>query len=343
MAPSPERERFGVLLVNTGTPDEPKPRAVRKYLGKFLMDRRIAPMNRACWWLILHLCILPRRGTVSAGKYAKIWTADGSPFAVAHDRLRSGVEAALRAEGVDAHVRCGMSYSDPSVLDCLRELKDAGCTRLVVLPLYPQSAHSTTGSVSDSVHAGLARTRWNVPMQFIERYSDNDAYVSAIAASVEAAGFAAEAGDRLLFSFHSIPLKDIEAGDTYELETGSTSLSVAGALGLARTQWTIGYHCRFDKGREWLSPFSRDVLARWAEAGAGRVFVVCPNFAVDCLETLYDIEFELKPFFLDQACAAGREAAEGDFVYVPCLDRSRAHVNVLANVLRPYVKGESHG
>ncbi len=334
-----EGDRTGILLVNTGTPDEPRPHAVRKYLARFLMDPRIAPMNRVGWWFVLHLFILPKRGRASAEKYARIWTDEGSPFTVAHGKLVRGLDAQLAEEGLDAVVRCAMSYSAPFVRDAVRELKEAGCTRLVVLPLYPQSAHSTTGSVSDGVARALRRERWNVPCDFVDNYHDDPTYVRAIAASLRHAGFDSGSDDKVLFSYHSIPLADIEAGDTYELQTGASSLQIAGELGIERNRWTIGYQCRFDKGREWLSPFTRDVLARWAEADVGRVFFVCPNFAVDCLETLYDIEHELKPFYFDQIRKAGREPHDADFTYVPCLDRSRAHVRVLADVLRTPLEG----
>ena len=152
-----EGDRTGILLVNTGTPDEPRPHAVRKYLARFLMDPRIVPMNRVGWWFVLHLFILPKRGRASAEKYARIWTDEGSPFTVAHGKLVRGLDAQLAEEGLDAVVRCAMSYSAPFVRDAVRELKEAGCTRLVVLPLYPQSAHSTTGSVSDGVARALRR------------------------------------------------------------------------------------------------------------------------------------------------------------------------------------------
>ncbi|WP_087881521.1 ferrochelatase [Arabiibacter massiliensis] len=337
-----EQGRCGVLLVNTGTPSEPRPRAVRKYLAKFLMDKRIAPMNRVGWWFILHLFILPKRGRASAEKYAMIWTDEGSPFTIAHEKLESGLQAALEGEGLDVVVRCAMSYSDPTVPDRVRELKEAGCTRLVVLPLYPQSALSTTGSVSDSVERALKKERWDAPCDFIDNYHDDPTYVRAIAASLEHAGFDAASDDKVLFSYHSIPLADIEAGDTYELQTGASSLQIAGELGLDRNRWTIGYQCRFDKSREWLSPYTRDVLARWAEADVGRVFFVCPNFAVDCLETIYDIDHELKPFYLERIEAAGRTPAPDCFTYVPCLDRSRAHVKVLADVVRPHIQEVDH-
>ena len=337
------RNRCGVLLVNTGTPPEPKPHAVRKYLARFLMDRRIAPMNRAAWWLVLHLFILPKRGRASAEKYAKIWTDEGSPFAVAHERLRAGLADAFEREGVDAAVCCGMSYSDPSVLDCVRELKEKGCSRLVVLPLYPQSAYSTTGSVSDSVERALQKARWDVPCAFVDNYHDHATYIRAIAASIKHAGFQVDSDDKVLFSFHSIPLSDIEAGDTYELQTSASSLQIASELGIDRNRWTIGYQCRFDKGREWLTPYTSDVLDRWAEAGVNRVFFVCPNFAVDCLETLYDIEYELKPQYFERIREAGRRPAGDSLVYVPCLDRSRAHLKVLLDVLQPYMKGDCNG
>lgn len=335
-----EEDCIGILLVNTGTPDEPSPRAVRKYLARFLMDPRIAPMNRVAWWLILHLFILPKRGRVSAAKYAKIWTDEGSPFTIAHENLVCGLAEQLAEEGFNVVVRSAMSYSAPFVSDVLRALEEAGCTRLVVLPLYPQSAHSTTKAVSDAVTRELCYTDWRVPYTIVDNYHDVPTYVRAITASIRQAGFEIDSDDKVLFSYHSIPLADIEKGDTYEVQTGASSVQIANELGIERDRWAIGYQCRFDKGREWLSPFMSDVLARWASSDVGRVFFVCPNFAVDCLETLYDIEHELKPFYFEEIKKAGRVPQDAEFIYVPCLDRSRAHVEVLADVLRPYLEGK---
>lgn len=332
--------RCGVLLVNTGTPSAPKPKAVRKYLGRFLMDERIAPMNRALWWIIVHLFILPVRSRRSAAKYEQIWTDEGSPFTIAHEKLASGLSAAFAEAGYgDAvAVRHAMSYGDPSIEAALKEFSELGCSHLIVLPLYPQSAHSTTGAVHDGIERACEKAGWAGTVDFIDNYHDHPTYVRALAASIKYAGFDPESDDALLFSFHSIPLVDIESGDTYELQTGASSLQIASELGIDRKRWTIGYQCRFDKRREWLSPYTTEVLARWAEAGVGRVFFVCPGFAVDCLETLYDITAELRPFYEEQVRAAGRQVSEGDFVYVPCLDRSKAHVKVLYDVLNPYVE-----
>lgn len=336
--------KCGVLLVNTGTPEAPEPHAVKKYLSKFLMDPRIRPMNRLAWGLILHLSILPKRAPVSARKYASIWTPEGSPLKATCESLAAGLEAHYRQVGVDAKVLSAMNYSEPSVARSVRELSRAGCEELVVLPLYPQSAFSTTGSVADSVKRATWRARWRGPVAVVDNYHEDAAYVRAVAASVRHAGFNADpdSDDRLLFSFHSIPLADIEAGDTYELQSGATSLAVASELGLDRRRWSIAYQCRFDKDRSWLAPFTHQTLSSWAQSDShARVFVVCPNFAVDCLETLYDVERELMPEYLEARVKAGYRLrpAGDDFVYVPCLNKSRAHVRVLAHVLEPYVQG----
>ena len=337
-----ETQRIGVLLANTGTPKSPEPRDVRRYLGRFLMDERIRPMAKVPWWLILHLCILPTRSVKSGKKYAKIWTESGSPFDVEHAKLRSLLEQCLQEDGMDAPVQVGQSYGESSIEQALASLREQGCAQVVALPLYPQSAHSTTLSVKDGVAAAMEGLSWHAPVSFVESYGMDSAYVEAVARTVSEAGFNAQAGDRLLFNYHSIPVKDIEQGDTYEPQTGATALAVAGHLRLEREQWTIGYNCRFDKSREWLQPFTRGVLTRWAQAREGRVFMVCPNFAVDCLETLYDIDYELVPWYRQAVEQAGRSYKGSELVYVPCLNGTPMHASVLAHVLAPYLTGKDH-
>lgn len=372
--------KVGVIIANTGTPEAPTRKAVKKYLSQFLMDPRICPMPRPVWWTLLHTHILGKRSRASAEKYEKIWTEEGSPLIAITTSLESGLNEYYADRGLPVMVRAGMSYGKPQIKRVVKELKEAGCTELVVLPMYPQSAFSTTGSVSDGVEKAVRRARFKGDVCLIDGYGENATYVRAVAASIRNAGFSEESGDRLLFSFHSIPLKDIEAGDTYELQTGATSLAVAGELGLDRRSWTISYQSRFDKGRTWLSPFTRPTLVRLAQAAepGSRLFMVCPNFAVDCLETLYDIPAELEPVYraalageyvdADEESGAlentGKATAHGpaptarptaaarpavargahrqlgpddDFVYVPCLNKSRAHLKVLVSVLSPYV------
>lgn len=331
----PSSGKCGVLMVNTGTPSAPTPRAVRTYLSKFLSHPRIAPMGRIPWGFILHCFILPFRGRSSAKKYVSIWTDEGSPLDCAHRSLVHLLDAELRESGYDAAVRCAMSFGSPTVRESLRALSDEGVERIVVLPLYPQSAYSTTGVVKDDIAAEAERLALGIPCEIIDGYHLEPSYIKAIAASVIKSGFDPDGDDRLLFSFHSIPLTDIESGDTYELQTSSTSLHIAQELGLDRQRWTIGYQCRFDKSRDWLSPTTKDVLERWADAGGGRVFVVCPNFAVDCLETIYDIQQVLGPEYLIRRRAAGHPTDAKSFTYVPCLGGTPLHARVLRHVLAP--------
>ena len=374
--------KVGVIIANTGTPEAPTRKAVKKYLSQFLMDPRICPMPRPVWWTLLHTHILGKRSRASAEKYEKIWTEEGSPLIAITTSLESGLNEYYADRGLPVMVRAGMSYGKPQIKRVVKELKEAGCTELVVLPMYPQSAFSTTGSVSDGVEKAVRRARFKGDVCLIDGYGENATYVRAVAASIRNAGFSEESGDRLLFSFHSIPLKDIEAGDTYELQTGATSLAVAGELGLDRRAWTISYQSRFDKGRTWLSRPTLERLAQAAEPGS-RLFMVCPNFSVDCLETLYDVPYELEPLYravleglevnaaeepgalentgkaaarcdnahADLAAARRRQRAADDFrrgahrdrsdeeafIYVPCLNRSKAHLKVLTAALAPYV------
>lgn len=331
------RERIGVLLANTGTPTAPTPKAVRSYLAEFLSHPRIVPMNRFAWSVLLHLVILPFRSRASAAKYASVWTEDGSPFLVAHKRLEQGLLRSLRDDSLDAAVACGMSFGEPSIRSALELLRSQGCERIVCLPLFPQSAFSTTRIVEDGLSEALSSLRWDVPCDFVESYGTNGTYVRAVAARIEQAGFRADEGDRLVFSFHSVPLADIECGDTYELQTSATCLAVAERLGLPRSAWTVAYQSRFDKGREWLSPTTKDALSRMAGAGSRRVFVTCPGFAVDCLETLVDVDRELRAYYYEQVKAAGGEGEGRQFAYVPCLGGTKAHVSVVRDVLSPYL------
>ena len=362
---------YGVFIANTGTPDEPEPDAVRVYLKRFLSHPRIRPMNNPLWDFILNAFILPKRGIASAEKYRTIWTDEGSPFSIEHAKLQNNLEGyldrRLKGDGCSAIIRQAMSFGAPLIRDAVAELRDLGCDRLIVLPLYPQSAHSTTLAVKDDVEKTLNEIGWSVPCDFVDNYHDDAAYIEALADTVRAAGFDAspESKDLLLMSYHSIPVRDIEAGDTYDKQTRKTSELIAETLGLRDDAWTIGYQCRFDKSRSWLEPFTKDVLAKLADdgvgsregrddagergereggcerggngGGGGRLFYMCPNFAVDCLETLYDIDHELKPFYLEKAEAAGHPVSDDGFRYVPCLNSSDAHVAALAGVIMKHL------
>lgn len=323
-------ERTGIILGNTGTPDAPEAGAVGQYLERFLTDERIAPrIPKALWRLIVTKCIIPKRSVASAAKYRLIWQEAGSPLRCHMEALATKLNELFQSTGDDIHVAAGMSYGTPSMQDAFAKLMSAGCESFAILPLYPQSAHSTTGSATDAAlraHEPASQSS----LKILPSYYADPMYIQSLAKRVQDAGFNPEAGDHLFMSFHSIPLADIKCGDTYAEEVQKTCSLLAKELQLADGAWSMGFQCRFDKARSWLSPFTKDQLARLGAQGiTGRLFFICPNFAIDCLETLYDVPYELAPIYLE---ASGR--AEDSFVYIPCLNSTYSHVQTLANVIR---------
>lgn len=322
----------GIIIANTGSPSAPTPEAVRTYLSAFLTDPRICPMNPAFWKFLLKTCILPRRSVASAKKYASIWTPDGSPLTLIMDLLATRLQDALDAfDGGRSIVRSAMSYGRPSLHDVMERFEGEGIEELVVIPLYPQGAYSTTMVVEDQVLAALHDLEWKPKLTFVKDYCTSDVYIDAIARSVLSAGFDPEV-DKLLLAFHSIPMKDIEAGDSYPEQVFSSAAAIAARTGAPEGAWAVGFQCRFDKSRKWLGPYvveSMDRLYGELSESGGRLFVVTPNFSIDCLETLFDIEVELKQAFFQRYPVARSD----DFVYVPCLNDSDDQVSLLASIV----------
>lgn len=330
----PAMSKKGVIIANTGSPDSPNVEAVKEYLAVFLADSRIRPMKSRMWDALLKHFILPKRSPYSASKYAEIWTDAGSPLSSSMQALACSLKETFASQSLDYTVRCGMSYGNPSISDALSHLHDAGCEEVCILPLYPQSAFSTTLVVKDKVHEALGSLDWNPALSFVNEYSSNPSYIQAIARSIEEAGFDATCDDRLVFAFHSIPMSDIRNGDEYGELSHASAQSIASELGLADQQWDIGFQCRFDKSRAWLGPSITQVIQKMLQdchLKDGRLFVVAPNFAVDCLETLYDIDFELRSKVANMRDDA---FSTDSFVYVPCLNASQMHVELLYEVIR---------
>lgn len=320
----------GVLLTNLGTPDAPTPSALRRYLAEFLWDRRVVEIPRPLWWLILHGVILRTRPARSARKYQAIWTAEGSPLlAISRKQAKALAETlAARCPG-PVRVVLGMRYGNPSIPAALAELRTAGVQRLLVLPLYPQYSAATTASTFDAIAAELQTWRWLPELRFIAQYHDHPAYLDALAASLRAAR-AEQAGERLLFSFHGLPKRNLLAGDPYHCQCHKTARLVAERLGLGPEQWAVAFQSRFGRA-EWLQPYTSVLLADWAKAGVKRVDVACPGFAADCLETLEEIAHENRQTFLD----AGGER----YRYLPALNDAPDHIAALAGLIEQHAAG----
>jgi len=321
----------GVLLANLGTPDAPTAPALRRYLREFLLDPRVIEINRALWWTILHVAILPTRPKVSAALYRKVWTAEGSPLLVITRRQAAAVAAVLTREvGTPLQVAVGMRYGNPSIRAALRELAGKGCRRILVLPLYPQYAAVTTGSTFDAVAAELKTWRWVPEVRTVHHYHDVPAYTDALAASIREAWAAGGQAEKLLFSFHGIPQRYFDAGDPYFCNCHKTARLAAERLGLPRDRWEISFQSLFGR-EEWIKPYSEQTIKAMARSGVKSLDVVCPGFSADCLETLEEIDEQNREFFLH----AGGET----YRYIPALNDRPDHVRVLADVVQANLAG----
>ena len=322
--------RAGVLLVNLGTPGAPTPAAVRRYLAEFLRDPRVVEMPRALWWPVLYGIILWTRPGRSAEAYRRIWTPEGSPLLVQSRALADRLAGRLRHGcGDRVQVALAMTYGGPSIEEGLDRLRRDGIRRLLVLPMYPQYSSTTTAAVFERVSRELAGWRWVPELRMVNDYWDEEAYVAAIADGI-AARWRERGRSHLVFSFHSIPRRYLLAGDPYHCHCQATAHRVARRLGLAAGEWTVGFQSRFGR-EEWLRPAVDELLHGYAHSGPKRVTLVCPGFAVDCLETLEEIDLRYREAFLSH----GGES----FDYVPCLNAGDAQVALYEQLVLKHAQG----
>lgn len=319
----------GVLLANLGTPEAPTAPAVRRYLAEFLWDPRVVELPRPLWWLILHGVVLRLRPAASARRYRTIWTEQGSPLLAITRRQASAVGERIENNGL-VKVAIGMRYGKPSIAEGLHRLRRAGARRLLVFPLYPQYSAATTASTFDAVTRELQTWRWLPELRMITDYHDDPGYVEAVAASLRDAWRQEAPSERLLFSFHGLPKRNLLAGDPYHCQCHATARLVAERLGLDRERWAVSFQSRFGRA-EWLKPYTSELLQEWAAAGVRSVDVICPGFAADCLETLEEIEQENRGFFLQ----AGGER----YRYIPALNDAPLHVEALVGLVRRHAGG----
>lgn len=324
-------ERIGVLLVNSGTPDSPRTRDVRRFLRALLADPRVVELPRALWLPLLHGAILPLRPLVSARKYRRIWTTAGSPLLASSEKLRARLADEL-AQRVIAPIslELAMLYARPSVPEALERLRGTGATRLLVVPLFPQYCGTTTGAVYDQVTAELAGWRWLPELRFVAEYHDHPGYIEALRNAVLDHWSLHGRTQHLLLSFHGIPAAYFRRGDPYHCKARKTARLLADELGLSEDEWTLAFQSKFGPGR-WLGPGTRQVLEDLARRGTRSVTVTCPGFAVDCLETLHEIDVEYRERFL----AAGGER----FQYVPALNASPDHARVFGDLIATHCQG----
>jgi ferrochelatase len=323
--------RTGILLVNLGTPEAPTPQAVRPYLEEFLSDPRVVEIPKAIWWLILNGVVLNTRPKKSAAKYATVWLPEGSPLRVHTVKQTVQLQGFLGERTKTPFVvDYAMRYGNPSIPSVLRRLKEQNCQRILIVPMYPQYAASSTGTAFDAVFRELLQMR-NVPaLRTIKNFHDDPGYIKALANNINDYWMKNGRPEKLVMSFHGLPQFSLDKGDPYHCECHKTGRLLAQELGLKLEQYFLSFQSRFGKA-EWLKPYTTATLKELGKKKTKRVDVVCPGFVADCLETLEEIAQEGKEDF--------QHAGGGEYHYIPCLNERHDWMHALTDLVMDNLHG----
>ncbi len=323
--------KMGVLITNLGTPQAPTTKALRTYLAEFLSDPRVVEVPKLIWMCILHGIILRIRPSRSAAAYKTVWTEEGSPLMVHTQNQANALKKSLGAiYGDNIHVDFSMRYGEPSTTKRIEEFQQAGVNKLLVLPLYPQYSGATNGSTFDAVAQDFTSRRWLPDFRFISHYHDYEPYIDAVAKSIREYREANGSADKLLFSYHGVPLRYLKNGDPYHCECHKTSRLVAEKLGLSKDEYMVTFQSRFGR-EEWLQPYTDATLKSLPDQGVKSVQIVCPGFSADCLETIEEIGEENREYFM--------EAGGEHYNYIPALNDSKDHIDVLTQLIQENLQG----
>jgi ferrochelatase len=310
--------KVGVLLVNLGTPDAPTVSAVRRYLGEFLSDRRVVEIPQLLWQPILRGIILNTRPQKSAHAYSLVWTDAGSPLAANTRAQAQALDGAFHGVIVDYAMR----YGSPAIADRLAALKEQGCERILIAPLYPQYCGATTATANDAAFAALTAMRWQPAIRTLPPYHDDPAYIGALKTSLEASIAALDfVPQAVVASFHGMPQRTLEMGDPYHCHCQKTARLLSEAM---NRELIVSFQSRFGRAK-WLEPATDITLERLGSEGIKKVAVFAPGFSSDCLETLEELAIRGSESFI----AAGGS----DFAYLPCLNASAEGVAMLRDII----------
>jgi ferrochelatase len=338
--------KTGVLLSNLGTPDDPSPAAVRRYLKEFLSDPRVLDIGAIARWALLNLVVLPSRPAKSAAAYAQVWSEAGSPLLVHGRALQAAVQARL---GDDFVVELGMRYGQPSIAGALDRLRVAGADRIVFFPLYPQYASSSTGSSIEELYR-IAGARWVTPsIASVPPFYDEGGFIRAFA-EVGRPVIERERPDHVLFSYHGLPERQVQKTDDtgahclrsatcceaivaanrncYRAQCFATTRALVAALSLTLPH-SVTFQSRLGR-TPWIKPYTDVVLPELAKKGVRRVVVFCPAFVADCLETLEEIGIRARRDWL----AVGGEA----LTLVPSLNATPAWVDAVVALVHDHAR-----
>ncbi|MAC81020.1 MAG: ferrochelatase [Rhodobacteraceae bacterium] len=332
--PALPAERVGILLANLGTPDGTDYWSMRRYLGEFLSDKRVIDYPSWKWQPILQLIVLSKRPFSSGAAYRSIWNteADESPLMTITKAQTAKIAETLKATHGDAvMVDYCMRYGNPSTESKVRAMIEAGCHKILFFPLYPQYAGATVATANDQFFRALMAEKWQPATRTVPPYFDNPLYIDALAASVQRSYAEMEQEpDILLCSYHGLPERYLMEGDPYHCQCQKTTRLLKERLGWADDRIATTFQSKFGP-EEWLKPYTVEEVARLAKAGKKRIAVCAPAFSADCIETLEEINEEIRESF---------EHAGGEsFTYIPCLNDDDAHITALTSVIRDNLKG----
>ena len=332
--PPVPKQKIGVLLLNLGTPDATDYWSMRRYLKQFLSDRRVIETPRLVWWFVLNLIVLTTRPRKSGALYDAIWdrTANDSPLRVIARSQAEKLAQRLKSESdADIIVDFAMRYGNPSTASRLLAMKAQGCTRILLVPLYPQYSAPTTATANDHAFDALKTMRWQPAIRTAPAYFDSGFYIDALTGSVKSA--VSELGftpDLVITSYHGMPRSYLEKGDPYHCHCQKTTRLLREALGWEKDRIMVTFQSRFGP-EEWLQPYTDMVLGDLPKKGIRKVAIVAPAFSVDCLETLEEIAITGRRQFL----SAGGE----HFAYIPCLNDSEPGMDVIEHLVRRELGG----
>jgi ferrochelatase len=332
--PRVPRQRVGVLLANLGTPDGYDYWSMRRYLNEFLSDRRVIDYSPWIWQPLLQLVILTKRPFSSGANYKSIWNEEKgeSPLmTITKSQTEKIRKLLVDRYGDDVVVDFCMRYGNPSTKSKVRALAEQGCQRIVFFPLYPQYAGATTATANDQLFRALMEEKWQPTVRTVPAYFDDPVYIDALAQSVERAYAALDhEPDVLVASYHGVPKRYLMEGDPYHCQCQKTTRLLRERLGWEKDRIVTTFQSRFGP-EEWLKPYTVEEVARLAEAGKKRIAVIAPAFSADCIETLEEINEEIRESF---------EHAGGErFTYIPCLNDDTAHVEALVKVIEDNLRG----
>lgn len=315
----------GVLINNLGTPASPGTGDVRAFLKQFLSDPRVVRLPRPVWWFILNVILLNIRPKRSAEAYREIWTDQGSPLLVISQSQVERLQSWAQSGFPNVRIELGMRYGEPSIEQGLNKLRQAGASRYLIMPMYPQYSSTTTASTKDEALRVFESWQSIPEFRFVCHYFDQPEYIGALSRSVEEYWRKNERSDKLLMSFHGIPEQYSQQGDPYREHCESTARLLASSLELDPDQWQLSFQSRLGP-KKWLEPYTDHTLRELAGQGIESVDVICPGFSVDCLETLEEIAIRNKQLFLD---SGGRA-----YNYIPCLNDTPQHIEMIGHLIK---------